>query len=204
MEGGPEMTPENPARSAKTWRQRLRRAALILGVVVIVLFAFPGFFLRVHHDPAPCDAIVLLGGATGERDPLAADLYRRGISRLVVVTGRGDCLDNVRGLVTRGVPTNAIVFECEARTTQENAVFAARILRERHCTNITLVTSWYHSRRSLATFRRFAPDLKARCAVVERPLTLRYQVPYIAAEYVKTVIYAFRWGIWPWSLPGTF
>ena len=177
-------------------------AGLLL--LAAVLLMFPQVFLRVSHDPAPCDAIVLLGGAPGERDPVAADLYRRGFSKLVVITGRGDCLDNARLLAARGVPTNALLIECAARTTQENAVEVARLLRGRGVTNVTLVTSWFHSRRSLATFRRFAPELRARCVVSERPQALRYQLPFVATEYLKTVVYALRWGVLPWALPAEF
>jgi uncharacterized SAM-binding protein YcdF (DUF218 family) len=169
-----------------------------------VLLAFPGFVRRVSHEPAPCDAIVLLGGATGERDPVAADLYRRGFSKLIVITGTGDCLANARQLAARGVPTNALLIECQSRTTQENAVEVSRLLRGRGVTNVTLVTSWYHSRRSLATFHRFAPELRARCVVSERHQALRPTLPFVAYEYLKTVAYALRWGVLPWSLPPEF
>ncbi len=185
-------------------RRRALQTLALMGVLAIVLLAFPQFFLRVSHEPRSCDAIVLLGGAPGERDPVAADLYRRGFSQLIVITGRGDCLDNARLLAARGVPTNALLIDCDARTTQENAEAVSLLLRGRGVTNVILVTSWFHSRRSLATFRRFAPELRARCVVSEPRHALRNQLPFVAAEYLKTVVYALRWGVWPWALPAEF
>jgi uncharacterized SAM-binding protein YcdF (DUF218 family) len=191
-------------KGGRSWRKRILRAVVFALLFAATLMMFPQVFLRVSHEPAACDALVLLGGAPGERDQVTVDLYRRGFSQLIVVTGQGDCLDNARLLAARGVPTNALLVGCEARTTQENALEVSRLLRGRGVTNVTLVTSWYHSRRSLATFRRFAPELRARCVVSERHHALKAQLHRVGTEYLKTVAYALRWGVWPWSLPAEF
>ncbi len=167
--------------------------------MVAVLLAFPDVFLCVRSEPRDCNAIVLLGGATGERDPVAADLYQRGFSKSIIVTGRGDCLDNARMLQQRGVPTNAIVVEGHSRSTQENAQFTARLLRERGFTNVILVTSWYHSRRALSSFRKYAPEIEFLSVPAPRTQLWKYERSYIAAEYLKMIIYGVRFGIFPWN-----
>ena len=186
------------------WRRRAWLTLAMGLVLAVVLLAFPSFFLRVSHPPRTSHALILLGGATGEREPVAAELYRQGISPLVVIAGNGDCLLNARGLAARGVPTNALLIECASRSTRENAVEVSRLLRGRGVTNVTLVTSWYHSRRALATFRRFAPELRVRCVVSEPHQAQRWEFRFVAVEYLKTAVYAVRWGVWPWSLPAEF
>lgn len=185
------------SRPIRPWRRRLLLVSLAFVLVVVVLLAFPDPFLSVRSEPVSCDAIVLLGGATGERDPVAADLYQRGFSQAIFVTGQGDCLDNVLLLHQRGVPTNAITVECDSRSTQENAQFTVRLLRERGFTNVTIVTSWYHSRRALSCFRHYAPEIEFQCVVSDRRQALRHQLRFVASEYVKIVAYAVRFGIWP-------
>jgi uncharacterized SAM-binding protein YcdF (DUF218 family) len=165
--------------------------------LALALLLFSQSLRCISNEPVPCNAIVLLGGATGERDPVAADLFQRGFSKWIVITGTGDCMDNLRLLARRGVPTNAIIVECAARSTKENAEFVAPLLSQRGFTNIILVTSWYHSRRALATFQRFAPGLQVRCVVSERKHALRYELRFIVAEYVKLVAYALRWHVSP-------
>lgn len=184
----------------------LRRRKIFLVAIVIAflaaitfLFAFPGVFLRVADPPIRCDVIVLLGGATGERDPVAAKLYDAGYARRIIVTGEGDCMDNLGALARRGVPTNAIIVECESRSTKENAEAVARIARQHHFTNAIIVTSWFHSRRSLATFQKLAPNLSVRCAVSDQRSPFRYECRVLAAEYLKIVYYALRWGVPPWT-----
>ena len=181
------------------WRKRLAWTALVAGLGVAGLLCFPEPFLKLGSAPAVCDAIILLGGATGERDPVAADLYQRGFSQVIIVTDTGDCLENLQLLGRRGVPTNAVMLECSARSTKENAEFVAPLLRARGYTNVLLVTSWHHSRRALSAFHRYAPGVALRCVVSERAAARRYQLPFIAAEYAKTVYYAVRWGIFPWD-----
>jgi uncharacterized SAM-binding protein YcdF (DUF218 family) len=172
--------------------------AVILAVGT-VLVSVPEMFLRVRDLPTPCDAIVLLGGATGERNPVALDLYRRRIAPLIIITGNGDCLDNFRVLAARGVSTNAMIVECASKSTKENAQAVSLIGREKHITNIVLVTSWFHSRRAVCTFRKFAPELGVRSSVAEVHAPFRYEWRHVASEYAKIVYYAIRWRVPPWT-----
>ena len=53
-----------------------------------------------------------------------------------------------------GVPSKKILLENESRDTNQNALFTAKILKERHFTNPVLVTSGYHMKRALLLFRK--------------------------------------------------
>lgn len=57
-----------------------------------------------------------------------------------------------------GVPAEAVLVEEEARSTEENARFAARLMRRGGLTRALLVTQPYHERRSLAVFTEAGID----------------------------------------------
>ncbi len=131
-------------------------------------------------DPAAAPAagaIVVLGGAVAPGMPPrrgpelveasdrvlhAARLFRAGRAPLVVPSGgrvpwsaaaRTEAAEMADLLAEWGVPREAIVLEEKARTTSENAVETAKLLRARGIRGVLLVTSSLHMRRALAAFR---------------------------------------------------
>jgi uncharacterized SAM-binding protein YcdF (DUF218 family) len=61
--------------------------------------------------------------------------------------------------VDSGVPPSAISLEQAAANTHENVTNTARILRDRGWRRILLVSSPYHMKRALLTWRKVAPDI---------------------------------------------
>jgi len=57
-----------------------------------------------------------------------------------------------RLLLEAGVPASVIQIEGKSTTTRENAEFTLKLMRAEKFQSAILVTSWYHSRRSLKTF----------------------------------------------------
>jgi uncharacterized SAM-binding protein YcdF (DUF218 family) len=119
------------------------------------------------------DAIVLLGGGTrgdthmgtladlnhhADRLVHAVALFKAGKAPVVLLSGGG--AKNARPeaqqmkdlLVLMGVPARHLVLEKASRNTHDNAVFSARLLKQRGMNNILLVTSAYHMNRSQALF----------------------------------------------------
>jgi uncharacterized SAM-binding protein YcdF (DUF218 family) len=97
-------------------------------------------------------------------------------------------MQNHHLLEKRGVPTNAIIIECESSSTQENAEFTVPILRRNGFTNVTLVTLWFHSRRALSCFRKYAPEIEFISVPAPRTAAWKYERGYIAAEYAKIIV----------------
>lgn len=81
----------------------------------------------------------------------------------------GGAMANV--LTHLGVPAARIVIENRSRTTREEALFIAPILRELKISRVILVTSDFHMRRSLATFR--AENIDATPAIARDPFAVR-------------------------------
>lgn len=124
-------------------------------------------------------AMVVLGGGTepafpprsqpevnsaGDRVLYAATLYRQGKAPLVIVSGgnvafRGEqpstpASDMRHLLEMLGVPPEAILEEDQSQNTYENALYCAKLLKERHIQQVILVTSALHMPRSVKLFEK--------------------------------------------------
>ncbi|MCU0689914.1 MAG: YdcF family protein [Polyangiaceae bacterium] len=128
--------------------------------------------------PLSADVIVVLGArvlvdgspdaALRRRLERAADLFRQAVAPVVVCSGGRrwhgypEALSMRRHLLQEGVPERAIVLEPFARTTSENAFFAARILRLANWSRVVLVSCGWHLPRAARDF--------ARCGVTTIPV----------------------------------
>jgi uncharacterized SAM-binding protein YcdF (DUF218 family) len=174
---------------------------LMLGVLA---HFFPHQILKVDSGPTRAGALVVLGGDSTERAERAVELFRAGEAELVICSGYGDDAENKARLVNSAVPAADVLLESKSRTTRENAEFTIAMLRERHIQSAIIVTSWYHSRRALACFEHYAPDIKfysrpSYFGYVLKPPSAesRAQEHYVKAEYVKLLGYWVRYGICP-------
>ena len=190
----------------RRFRRYLWRAFGLLAVAAILLglaaFFFPQQILTVDSGPVKADVIVVLGGGSHERPVRAAELFKEHAAPRIIISGWGDCEINRQLLLAAGVPANAIKLETQSRTTRENAQFTIQLLREEKLGRVIIVTSWYHSRRALACFRHYAPELK----FYSRPsyfATTRADWPHyriggrVRLEYAKLLGYWIRDGVCP-------
>lgn len=189
----------------KRLARRLLKVAgglVVLGVFTGVLAVlFPEWVLQIEGTKTKADVIVVLGGEPRIRVQRAAELFREGLAPKILVSGHGDCAENVRQLVAAGVPRTSILRECDSKSTLENARFSVVELRKARATNIILVTSWYHSRRAQACFRDAAPDLRFTSLPVTAGLR-GYKAPanYIWNEYLKFGYYVLVYWVRPIGL----
>jgi uncharacterized SAM-binding protein YcdF (DUF218 family) len=137
----------------------LKYLFLLVALLALTAYFYPEKFLCTDSGPVSADVIVLLGGGVHERPLRAAELYRQHAAPRIIITGQGDDEINRQILIQHGVPAGAIEVENRSKTTQENAVNTLLLLRAEHVNRAILVTSWYHSRRSLKTFEHYAPDI---------------------------------------------
>jgi len=187
-------------------RKLIKRIALGFFVLLLLLAVaalfFPQPLLTVDSGPVKADVIVVLGGGSHERPERAAELFNEHAAPRIIISGLGDYEINRRRLMAAGVPANAIEMETRSRTTRENAQFTVNLLREQKLKRVILVTSWYHSRRALACFRHYAPEIKfysrpsyfasARADWSHNRIGSR-----IRLEYAKLIGYWIRYGVYP-------
>ena len=125
------------------------------------------------------DAIVVLGcrlppdggpgGALFRRVQHAAALWQEAAAPLVLLSGGGEGprpeAHVMRELaVAAGVPAGSLLIEAGSRNTFENAVFCARLLRERGLGRVLVVTDAYHLLRARLLFRAAGLDVAGASA----------------------------------------
>ena len=98
-----------------------------------------------------------------------------------------------------GVPSDAIELETHAANTRDNVVFSNAILARHGWHRIVLVSSPYHMRRAVLTWRKLAPEVVVIPSPVpssqfyahDRGASL-VQIRGIAWEYAALVTYWWR------------
>src|SRR5262245_23151879 len=118
---------------------------------------------------APADAIVVLGapvlpggvlsGTVEERVRAGVALWQRGFGQWLILSG-GVALAGsppeapAMAALARhlGVPASAVWIEDRSRSTRENALFSASLMRARGLRTALVVTQPYHLRRALGFF----------------------------------------------------
>ncbi len=102
--------------------------------------------------------------ALRERLDQAYELYREGLVQYLILSGgKGDDgLTEAEGmkryLVERGVPSDRLLLEDQARNTAENIAYSQTILSDRNWNQIYLITHDYHMYRALRLAERAGID----------------------------------------------
>jgi len=166
---------------ARINRSRLKLIKLVFFSIAtfLVIFYTPlvwffGDQLVVRNEPKASDAIVIFSGdgETGynnqsyqRRTIDAIHYYNSGYASFIVLSsGRDNAFSEVEIiralLINRGVPMGAIkIIQNYPRSTFENVTMVKKIAIDKEVKSILLITSPYHSRRSLLVWRKWAPDI---------------------------------------------
>ena len=200
-------------------RGRMLQGALAIVIAYVVLFQTPLVWwmaspLKMASAPQPADAIVVFAGGVGEsgqagggyqeRVKAAVDLYRAGYATHIVMSSGFRFVfheaEVMKELATaNGVPADAIVLEQAAANTHENVLFTDRILRQHGWRKILLVSSPYHMRRALLTWRGSAPEVTVVPTPVQQSLFYLHergpsldQIRGLLQEYAAIAAYWWR------------
>jgi uncharacterized SAM-binding protein YcdF (DUF218 family) len=177
----------------KNW---LAISTILLPLVALIL-SKP--LLCIQRGPAKADAIVVLGGESVFRPERALELFNAGASKSVIISGDGHKGDIETYLLANGLPALAIQLEPNSQSTKENAEFTCSILKSNGVKTAIIVTSWFHSRRSLASFQHFAPAIQFSSLPTMKHEPLRTESWRVLKEYLKIGWYAVRFRIPPWT-----
>jgi uncharacterized SAM-binding protein YcdF (DUF218 family) len=187
----------------------VRRWATIVAVLaalsITASIIFAQRLVTVDSGTVQADALVVLGGGGVDRQDRAAELFRTGAAPKILVSGAGDSKFYVETLEKHGVPAAVITAEDRSTNTKENAEFSIPLLRKMGARRVIIVTAWYHSRRALACFEHFAPDI----SFYSRPSYFGYPVSAwdgagfnndVRIESEKLLGYWVRYGVRPYPL----
>ena len=206
----------------RAWQGRIQRR-LLVGLSLLVVWSLVAYtgarWLVVEAPLAHADAIVVLSGSSTylERTQKAAALFKEGRSPKIILTN-----DNQQGgwssmeqrnpffyeratneLTRAGVPQSAIeVIPEPVHSTRDEAARLRSYSDTKGLHSLIVVTSAYHSRRALRTFRTVFATSRVAIGIEHPPTGL--QTPRAAIwwlyprgwlmvpnEYLKMVYYCF-------------
>jgi uncharacterized SAM-binding protein YcdF (DUF218 family) len=199
----------------------LRRKSLLwlifAGVLVLALLMkfnksvwLPWLYtvLDVGQSPKEADFVVILAGGTGTRTSTALDLYNQGYTHHLILCGCDDDIERkLRILWRAGVPSDDItVVSSDAESTWEEAQVMLAFLQEQGADSALVITDGFHTRRARATYRRrqSRPGIDLTFVSTTDPFVAdswwetASGPRLIRNEYIKTVYYIFRYGVFPW------
>ena len=206
----------------RAWRGRIRRRLLVVSLLLVIwcLLAWAGArWLIVEAPLARADAIMVLSGSSTyvERTQKAAALFKEGRAPKIILTN-----DNQQGgwssteqrnpyfyesatseLRRAGVPQSAIeVIPQPVYSTRDEAALLRSYSDTRGLNSLIVVTSAYHSRRALRTFRMAFATSSVTIGLEHAPTGLHTPRPatwwfhprgwlMVPNEYLKMVYYWF-------------
>ena len=127
-------------------------------------------FLGIDSDePEDADIAFDFGGQFLDSAYIAADLFKRGLVRFVLVSGGYNKITHANEpeahrevLLAQGVPADHIIIENEANNTYESALLSLRKLEEQldpaSIHSVVVITKWYHARRAVMTLKQNWPE----------------------------------------------
>jgi uncharacterized SAM-binding protein YcdF (DUF218 family)/lysophospholipase L1-like esterase len=165
--------------------------------------------LIVQDTSGQADAIVVLGaGVTASCSPnefslrrivLATRLYRHGRAPAIFITGGtpkdAPCaISEGMARIARdlGVPAEAITLERRSRTTWENALYTAPLLRAAGASRILLVTDRLHMKRGQQCFKRFGFAIERATVPIFEATTGNTSMLYWGLREMAALA-AYRW-----------
>jgi len=200
-------------------RRRTVEGVVALVVSYLLVFHTPLVWtlaspLRLQDLPRTADAIVVFAGGVGEsgeagggyqeRVKQAVDLYHAGYApRMIFSSGFVFAFQEaevMRGLaMANGVPSEAILLETQSKNTRDNVVLSHDILAKHDWPRILLVSSPYHMRRAVLTWRKLAPGIEVAATPVANSQFYAHargpsltQIRGLVQEYAAIVWYWWR------------
>ena len=142
----------------------LKNIALTLVILqllgVIILFVYGGRYLDAHGDePIKADAIVVLGGATGDRLTVGLMLWKNGYADTILLTGSpeesskyySDWREYV--LINNGVLPENIMKETSADSSWKEAIIIKNIADSHKWNRVLIVSDPPHTRRLMMIYK---------------------------------------------------
>ena len=189
--------------------KRWKRLLLAFAVTLVLIGALVAWWVNTHtpaisrylevsQPPEKADVILVPSGDDAPRLAKAAELYADGYAPKILLAGFGKSDPGIESFQKKHeIPSAALVIEPDATNTYTNATRSAPLLRKSGARTVILVTSWWHSRRALNTFRHVMRDVRFISVPVPRnagPAGRRE----VNSECWKLALYGIFYRISPW------
>ncbi|MAS96529.1 MAG: hypothetical protein CMO55_25350 [Verrucomicrobiales bacterium] len=184
--------------------RRLFPFLIVLSGFTYLLFSFvpllvPEGFYDVSQSPVPAEMIIMLGGDLRQRLPKAISLYENGFAVHVIISGADSGQTET---LKKAIPSDRLQVEPDATSTWENAILSRPLLAAilKPGDTVLLVTDAWHTRRSLACFRKACPQYRFVPVAADT-----ISGPYFDSkkvrrrEFAALLLYVFKYQIAPWQ-----
>jgi hypothetical protein len=173
---------------------RLFRIFIVLFLIGILAARQAGHFL-VLDSPEKSDAIVVLAGETNVRPARALELLRQGMAPRVFLNAEtrnlvyGQQLTDIAQKYASSLPEANRISVCPIAgfSTKAEADDVSRCLQSLAAHRVLIVTSEYHTRRSLMIFRHRLPQYQYSIAAARNP-TQFGEAWWTNREWAKTTL----------------
>lgn len=167
-------------------------------------------FLIVSESPQAADAILVLGGGSGEREQSATRLYLESYASYIITSGKQHMTPGEERsfaeisavyVQSQGVPEQAILLLSETESTRDEAVDSLALLREKGWRSLIVVSDPFHMRRSAWAFKKVYQGSEIRLTFVaapdswfrlERWWTRERELIAVTQEYEKLLLYLLK------------
>lgn len=183
----------------------VRRIFLIFITLSVLSFSLfyvvppflPEDFFDVSETPAPAQMIIMLGGDLRERVPKTIDLYEKGFAGHILISGADRRQTET---LSDAIPTERLQVEDNAASTWENAILSRPLIEAmiRPGETVLLVTDSWHTRRSLACFRKACPQYRFIPVAADKISGPYFDPAQVKRrEFAALLFYALRYQISP-------
>jgi len=156
--------------------KKLRTVLIVLIALALFLFSTSGHFLIVNR-PQHADAIVVLAGESDRRPALGLQLLQQGYAPRMVLDVPANAkiyhetMLQISQQYVRELPQAQSVIICPiyGLSTKAESQDVSQCLRTLGIHSILVVTSDYHTRRALSTFRHELPGMQISVAAATDP-----------------------------------
>jgi uncharacterized SAM-binding protein YcdF (DUF218 family) len=138
-------------------------------------------------DPSGNETAIIALGGDNQRVSEAIRLAYRFRSAKLVLSGKNET-KGTELLKASGIARERVIFEAGSRSTHENAVFSARMLKPRSDETWILVTSATHMPRAVGTFRKAGFNIHP-WPVIYHPPDIRLSLRVALHEWVGLIGY---------------
>ncbi|WP_167105487.1 YdcF family protein [Mycobacterium sp. DL592] len=167
---------------------RLRRVLAVVAVALVIAPGIAGYFLftRSHADPlVKADAIVVLGGENDGRLQYGLSLAKQGYASTVVLSNSYEndpqaSAEFAQACASGTATITVVCFRPDPYTTRGEAMFTARLAKERNWTHVIVVSWNFHMVRARYIFDQCFGGTVTMAPV---PRTYDYSLPRWVVTY---------------------
>lgn len=177
---------------------------IALGIVICAFFPLEAGRLLVINHPERADAILILAGETDHRPARGLELFEQGYAAKVILDVPAKekiyhwTTPEIAERWISTLPEADAISVCRiyGRSTKAEALEAAACAERLGIRTVLLVTSDYHTRRALSTFKRELPGMAFSIAAAYDSIEFGTQW-WRHREWAKTTLYEWmRLGWW--------